>query len=343
MHRVFPDAGVDGLAPPGYVLRHAHVHRHQHRPRGVWSPGLGCRSQGHGHSRPPGGASSRLRSRSMPCGITLWPGSCRIRMPSRLTSTRSGSNETNPATAPTSGQASQVGPRRVARVPDVVVATHSLVRAERLPLRRGERGFGHVSARDIPAGREPGLIKRQRPGRVGDHLAAVPDHQVTAGLADVDPVVGIGSVADDPVIFLVEGVHRPPGERHPPLQLARVIGQFDVLPGRAILALLPGPDGVPGRRPEIPVLGGVLAGSQDVREDVAEREVGHRVVAGLVQQHDIFAVRDPFPSRTGRAFAVATARRTAAAPGAGQGRGSGRSPPGQAVLAARLGPLSFPS
>ncbi len=106
-HRVLPDAGADGPALPGHVLRHADVDRHQHR-HGITSfRSLGCcrRRAGHGHRRPPGGASSRLSSRSMPCGITLWPGSSRSRLLPRLTSTSSGSNEIKPATRPTSGQA----------------------------------------------------------------------------------------------------------------------------------------------------------------------------------------------------------------------------------------------
>ena len=91
---------------------------------------------------------------------------------------------------------------------------------------------------------------------------------MAAGLADVDPVVGIGGVADDPLVFFVEGVHGPPRERDPPLQLAGVAGQLGVLPGRAGFALRPGPDGVPGRRPEIPVLGGLLARLQHADGDV---------------------------------------------------------------------------
>ena len=39
--------------------------------------------------------------------------------------------------------------------------------------------------------------------------------------------------------------------------------------------------------------GGVLAGLQHALGDVGEREVGHRVAPGLVQQHDVFTVGDP--------------------------------------------------
>jgi len=182
------------------------------------------------------------------------------------------------------------------RVPDVVVTAQPLVRAERLALSRGERGFVDVGTRDVPAGREPRLIQRQRAGGVGDDPAAVTDNEVAAGLADVDAVVGIGGVADDPLVLLVEGVHGPPRERHPPLQFAGVAGQVGVLPCHARPAVLAGADGVPGGKAEVTVPGGVLAGLQHAIGDIRDREVGHRVTARLVQQHDVFAVGDPCPT-----------------------------------------------
>ena len=39
--------------------------------------------------------------------------------------------------------------------------------------------------------------------------------------------------------------------------------------------------------------GGVLAGLEHAVGDAGEREVGHWVTAGFVQQHDVFAVGDP--------------------------------------------------
>ena len=44
--------------------------------------------------------------------------------------------------------------------------------SERLALRRCEHGFVDVGARDVPAGREPGLIQRQRPPGIGDDLVS---------------------------------------------------------------------------------------------------------------------------------------------------------------------------
>jgi hypothetical protein len=67
-------------------------------------------------------------------------------------------------------------------------------------------------------------------------------------------------------------------------------GQLGVLPGRAILGLVPGPDDVPGGCAEVVMLGYVAGRIQDVAGDVGEREVGDRVPTGLMQQHDVLAV-----------------------------------------------------
>jgi hypothetical protein len=186
-----------------------------------------------------------------------------------------------------------VGPRRAAAARHVVVAAQALVRAERLPVGRGQRGLVDVGPRDVPARREPRLEQGQRTGGVGDDQVTAAYGEVPAGLPDVDPVIHVGGVADDPLVFLVEGVHRPPRERDPPLQLAGVSGQVGVLPGRPLLARLAGPDREPGGRAEVLVPGRVLGGLEHAVGDVAEREVGHRVATGLVQQHDVFAIGDP--------------------------------------------------
>jgi hypothetical protein len=46
------------------------------------------------------------------------------------------------------------------------------------------------------------------------------DHEATGGLANVDTVVAVGGMAQDPFVFFVEGVHGRPSERDPRLQLA---------------------------------------------------------------------------------------------------------------------------
>jgi hypothetical protein len=121
----------------------------------------------------------------------------------------------------------------------------------------------------------------------------VPHHQVAAGLPDVDAVVGVGGVARDPLVFLVEGVHGPPAERDPLLELAGVPGQAGVLPGATRGGLPAGPDRVPGHRAEAGVICGVPAGLEYAAGDGGEREIGDRVAARLMQQGDVLAVGDP--------------------------------------------------
>jgi len=117
-------------------------------------------------------------------------------------------------------------------------------------------------------------------------------------LPDIYAMVRVGGMADDPLVLLVKGLHRPPRERHPALQLAGIVGQFGVLPGGALLAVLAGLDGVPGGRPEVGVPGGVPRGLERTVGDGGEREVGDRIAAGFVQQHDVLAVGDPACRRT---------------------------------------------
>jgi hypothetical protein len=194
---------------------------------------------------------------------------------------------------PDPGPGVLVRPGRAARAADVVVAGQALVRAEGLASGRGERGQVDVVAGDVPAGGEPGLVQRQRAPGVGYDLVLVPNGQVPAGLPDIYAVVRVGGMADDSLVFLVKGLHRPPRERHPALQFAGVIRQPGVLPGGARLAVVAGLDGVPGSRSEVGVLGGMPAGLERAVGDGREREVGHRIAAGFVQQHDVLAVGDP--------------------------------------------------
>ena len=84
------------------------------------------------------------------------------------------------------------------------------------------------------------------------------DDEVTGGLANVDAVVAVSGMAHDPFVFFVERVHSLPGERDPSLQFARVGGQSGVLPRPSRRDVLAGPDVVPGREPEIGVLGGMV-------------------------------------------------------------------------------------
>src|SRR5262249_57088454 len=112
--------------------------------------------------------------------------------------------------APDLGPGVLVRPRGAPRVLSVVVTAQGFVRAERLAVGRGERGFIDVGARDVPAGREPGFIQGQRAAGVRDDLVAVAGDEVAGGLADVDAMVAVGGMADDPLGGLVESVHGPP-------------------------------------------------------------------------------------------------------------------------------------
>jgi hypothetical protein len=48
---------------------------------------------------------------------------------------------------------------------------------------------------------------------VSNDLVVLPDEEMTGGAADVDAVIRVRGVADDPLVLLVEGVHRTPRER----------------------------------------------------------------------------------------------------------------------------------
>src|SRR5262245_50751078 len=57
------------------------------------------------------------------------------------------------------------------------------------------------------------------------------DHDVTGGLTDIDAVIAIRGMSEDTFIFFIKRVHGAPGERDPRLQLSRIRGQLDMLPG----------------------------------------------------------------------------------------------------------------
>src|SRR2546428_11290495 len=116
------------------------------------------------------------------------------------------------------------------------------------------------------------------------------DHEATGCLADVDAVVAVGGMAQDPFVCFVEGLHGRPGERAPRLQLARVDGQVHVLPCPSRRALLACSDGVPGRESEVGMPRGVLGGLEAVWRDIGPRKVGHRIAPGLEEQEYVLAI-----------------------------------------------------
>ena len=120
------------------------------------------------------------------------------------------------------------------------------------------------------------------------------NHEVTGGLANVDAVVGVSGMADDSFVFFVEGVHGPPGERDACLQFACVGGQAGVLPRSSLrCVLLACADAVPGREPEIGVLGSMVGAFQGVWGNVGLREVGYWIAARFEEQDDVLAIGNP--------------------------------------------------
>src|SRR5262249_65711 len=101
------------------------------------------------------------------------------------------------------------------------------------------------------------------------------------GPADVDAVVAVCGMAQDPFVFFVEGIHGRPGERDPRLKLARIGGQFDVLPPPSRRALLARPDSIPGRETEVVAPWGMLGAVQGAWRDIGLWEVRHRIAAGF--------------------------------------------------------------
>ena len=101
-------------------------------------------------------------------------------------------------------------------------------------------------------------------------------------------------MAHNSFVFFVESIHGPPSERDACLQFARVGGQVGVLPRPSRRdVLLVRPDAVPGREPEIGVLGGMLGAFQGVWRNVGLREVGYRIAARFEEQEDMLAIGDP--------------------------------------------------
>lgn len=91
---------------------------------------------------------------------------------------------------------------------------------------------------------------------------------------------GVGRVPDDLLVPLVEGVHRPPGERHLTLELADVARQSDVPPRHALWGAVVGGRAELRRLPQALVLRRVRGLAQDAVLHVGARETRHRAVPG---------------------------------------------------------------
>src|SRR6516225_4251719 len=180
----------------------------------------------------------------------------------------SGSNDTSPEMRPTSESASPIRPCRKTCIADIVITAQAFIRTEGLMFHESQRGLIDVGARNVPPRRKAGLVESNRSLGIGDNAVLVANHKVARRLADVDAVIIVCGMAQDPFVFFVEGVHGTPGKCDPLSQLACIRGQVDMLPGRTRRVLSTCLDGVPLRKPEVRMMGGVLAAFQDFWRDV---------------------------------------------------------------------------
>src|SRR5262249_45617385 len=152
---------------------------------------------------------------------------------------------------------------------------------EGLMLYEGQRRLVDVGALDVPTWREAGLIQRQRSRGIRDDLVAVADDEMPGCLADIDAMVAVGSMAHNPLVFFVEGVHCGPRKRDPRMQLARPCGKVDMLPCSSWCAAVTRTYGVPGSRSKIFMPGRLVGRLKRVWRDVCLRKVRDRIAAGF--------------------------------------------------------------
>src|SRR5215831_17149229 len=144
-------------------------------------------------------------------------------------------------------------------VTDVVIAAHPFVRTESLVFHGSQSRLVDISAWNVPAWREAGLVENQRSPGICNDAITVTDHEVTGALADVDAVVTVRGMTHDSLVFFVKCVHRRPGKSHPSLQFARMVRQVDMLPGPSWRSLLARSNDIPRSESQFVMLRCVLA------------------------------------------------------------------------------------
>jgi hypothetical protein len=102
------------------------------------------------------------------------------------------------------------------------------------------------------------------------------NNEATRGLADIDAMVGVGGMAHNPFVFLIESIHSRPRECDS-TSFASIGRQFHVLPYAPFRSLLTHVDDVPGGAAKVGVPCCALAVLQHSWRDVSLREVGHRI------------------------------------------------------------------
>src|SRR5262245_22381885 len=106
-----------------------------------------------------------------------------------------------------------IRPGRVACITDVVVAAQPLVRAEGLLVHGRQRRLVDVCAWYVPSRREARFVQHPRLLSVGDDTVSMVDHEMARRLTDVDAVVAVCGMAEDPFLLLIKGFHGVPRER----------------------------------------------------------------------------------------------------------------------------------
>src|SRR5262249_29620368 len=140
--------------------------------------------------------------------------------------------------------------------------------------------------------------QHQRSPGVGDYAVLMIDHEMPGGLTDVDAVITVGRMPEDPLILFIKSVHGPPCERDPRPELPGVLGQLDMLPCSSRRAALAATYGVPGRKPEVGMLRCVFSALERVGKNVALREVRDGIAAGLEQHEGVLAIGNPRSAET---------------------------------------------
>jgi hypothetical protein len=110
-------------------------------------------------------------------------------------------------------------------------------------------------------------------------------------------VVGVGGVANDALVLLVEGVHRSPSERDAVPELAGLVRRAGVPPRSMDDTPVVDDDGEPIGIAEVAVLRDPVLADENASANVAERKVRDRIAPRLVEQQHILAVGDPFAAQ----------------------------------------------
>src|SRR5215475_12389481 len=100
-------------------------------------------------------------------------------------------------------------------------------------------------------------------------------------------------MADNPLVLLVETVHRSTSKSDTVPQFAGVIGQRGVLPCATRRPTIPYNDGKPGDGAQFAMFGCAVFFNEDTWSDIGTREERDRVETWLMEQEQVLAFCDP--------------------------------------------------